>query len=328
VVTDRNSGEFRVDRLAKSKFGRCWPAGGATGKVVSAADAFQKGRIMKTCPACAEDISDTVEKCPHCGVSVHEYGARAAPSRGATGKSSNMTTVLIIIGCIAALGLCCTPVGVALLLPAVQQAREAARRAQCMNNLKQIGLALHNYHDAYGTFPPAYIPDETGKPMHSWRVLILPFLEQVQLHKEYNFSEPWDGPNNSRLLARMPQVYACPSDPIPGTNTAYVGVFGERCLFRGSQPVSIREITDGTSNTIMVGEAAQSSIPWMQPADVDIAVHPSIGDPDGFSSYHVGGTAFLFADGSVHYIAQTVNLQTLKALFTRDGNEPIPPGGY
>ena len=88
---------------------------------------------------------------------------------------------------------------IALLLPAVQSAREAARRAQCSNNLKQIGLAFHNYHDSYGCLPPAYIPDGNGQPMHSWRVLILPFVEQSPLYDQYDFDEPWNGPNNSKL---------------------------------------------------------------------------------------------------------------------------------
>src|SRR6476661_8060061 len=118
-------------------------------------------------------------------------------------RGFTLIELLVVIAIIAVL--------VALLLPAVQQAREAARRSQCKNNLKQIGLALHNYHDVNGCFPPAYIADENGKPMHSWRVLILPYLDQAALHTEYNFSEPWDGPNNSRLLARRPAVYACPS---------------------------------------------------------------------------------------------------------------------
>src|SRR5882757_2755439 len=136
-------------------------------------------------------------------------------------RGFTLIELLVVIAIIAVL--------IALLLPAVQAAREAARRAQCMNNLRQIGLALHNYHDQYNTFPPAYVADATGKPMHSWRVLLLPQLGEGQLYSEYDFSEPWDGPNNSRLLTRMPRVYACPSHSTPGheTNTAYAGVFGE-----------------------------------------------------------------------------------------------------
>jgi prepilin-type processing-associated H-X9-DG protein len=281
---------------------------------------------MTTCPACAETIPEGASTCPHCGTKVQEHAAQRGAPGGAKSKS-NVTVVLIVLGCIGAMLLCCAPVSIALLLPAVQQAREAARRTQCMNNLKQIGLALHNYASAWGSFPPAYIADESGRPMHSWRVLILPFIEQDQIYQQYDFSEPWDGPNNSRLLARMPPVYACPSTPNPGTNTAYVGVFGEHCIFRGDKPVSFREIMDGTSNTLMVGEATHASIPWMKPVDVDITAHPSIGDPDGFSSFHVGGANFLLADGAVRFISQTINPLTLKALFTRDGGEVIPPPG-
>src|SRR4029077_12783364 len=125
------------------------------------------------------------------------------------------------------------------------------------NNLKQIGLALFNYESANGAFPPAYIADASGKPMHSWRVLILPYIDQAPLYDQYKFDEPWDGPNNSRLLSQMPPVYACPSHANTGakSNTAYAAVFGEHCIFRGDNPVRIGEIIDGASNTLMIVEA-------------------------------------------------------------------------
>ena len=279
---------------------------------------------MPACPACAEQISSDVDTCPHCGVSVHDYSPRGGPAGGKS-KSSSILVVLLVVG---ALVVCCGGLTLpALILPAVQQAREAARRSQCKNNLKQIGLALHNYHDVFGAFPPAYVADASGKPMHSWRVLILPFIEQADLHKEYDFSEPWDGPKNSRLLARMPPVYACPSHPGPpgDTNTAYAAVFGEHCVFRGSEPVKITDIIDGASKTLMVVEAAAAGIPWMKPDDVDVAKHPALGDRDGFSSDHTGGVHGVMGDGSVHYLSNSINAQTLKALFTRDGGETVGP---
>jgi prepilin-type N-terminal cleavage/methylation domain-containing protein len=232
-------------------------------------------------------------------------------------QAFTLIELLVVIAIIAVL--------VALLLPAVQQAREAARRSQCKNNLKQIALALHNYHEVYGAFPPAYVADASGKPMHSWRVLILPFLEASPLYSEYNFSEPWDGPNNSRLLSRMPPVYACPShgNAPGGTTTAYAAVFGEHCVFRGSEPVKFMDIPDGLSNTLIVAEATEAGIPWMKPEDVDIAKHPSLGDRAGFSSNHTGGIHALLGDGSVRFIAQSLPEQVLKALSTRDGSEPI-----
>src|SRR5262249_10862652 len=160
--------------------------------------------------------------------------------------------------------------------------------------------------EQFGSFPPAYLADASGKPMHSWRVLILPFIDQQALYREYNFSEPWDGPNNSRLLTRMPPVYACVSDPHSGTtNTAYAAVFGQQCVFRGFEPVKIMDITDGASNTLLVAEASKAGIPWMKPEDIDIAKHPSIGDDSGFSSYHIGGINALMCDGAVRYIPQS-----------------------
>lgn len=279
---------------------------------------------MKTCPACAEEISSKVDKCPYCGSSVKGKGSRKRSSGGGGGKSTATIVMFVVAGVFAFL-LVCGGILAALLLPAVQQAREAARRAQCMNNLKQIGLALHNYREMNGAFPPAYIADANGKPMHSWRVLILPYLDASPLYAQYNLSEPWDGPNNSRLLAQMPAVYACPSHGnAPGnTTTAYAGVFGEQSIFRGAQPVGMSDITDGTSNTIMVGEASESNIPWMKPEDVDVSKHPSVGDPAGFNSRHTGGIMVLMCDGSVRYVPLSVNPQTLKALFTRNGGEPI-----
>src|SRR5437588_6801844 len=101
---------------------------------------------------------------------------------------------------------------VALLLPAVQAAREAARRAQCTNNLKQIGLAMHNYHSSNNCFPPAFTTDRDGKPLLSWRVLLLPYLECSSLYANFHLDEPWDSPHNRPLVNQMPSVFACPSD--------------------------------------------------------------------------------------------------------------------
>jgi prepilin-type processing-associated H-X9-DG protein len=233
--------------------------------------------------------------------------------------------VLIVLACSFGFLVVCGGVLAALLLPAVQQAREAARRSQCKSNLKQIGLALHNYADTYGAFPPAYVADASGKPMHSWRVLILPYIDQAPLYNQYNFSEPWDGPTNSRLLSQMPPLYACPSHAgaAGGTSTAYAAAFGELCVFRGSEPVAIKDITDGTSNTLLIVEADGAGIPWMKPDDVDVTKHPTLGDRDGFSSSHPGGVHALMGDGSVRFISQSINAQTLKALFTRNGGEVV-----
>ena len=158
---------------------------------------------------------------------------------------------------------------VALLLPAVQSAREAARRTQCVNNLKQIGLAFHNYHTANDRFPGNIISKD-GKPLLSWRVAILPYVEQETLYKKFKLDEPWDSPNNKPLLKEMPKVYLCPSraNPEAGTTT-YRGFTGPGTLFEGKDGASIAQITDGTSNTIAIVEA-RDAVPWTKPDEMPL----------------------------------------------------------
>jgi prepilin-type processing-associated H-X9-DG protein len=211
------------------------------------------------------------------------------------------------------------PVTIALLLPAVQSAREAARRAQCTNNLKQIGLAMHNYHSQHNSFPAQAISSPDGKPLLSWRVAILPFIEQEALYNEFHLDEPWDSPHNKALIERMPPIYACPSAPAKPGMTPYQVAFGRRAMFEGKQGVAVADVTDGTSNTILVAEAG-TPVAWTKPEDLEF-------DPDGMppriGSRHPGGANVLFADGSVRFIKHTVNQAVLRALFTRNGGEVI-----
>ena len=200
------------------------------------------------------------------------------------------------------------------------QAREAARRSQCKNNLKQIGLALHNYNEVFGSFPPAFVADENGKPMYSWRVLILPYLDHQPLYEQYDLSQPWDSPANKEVLDNMPPVFGCPSSPI-GNTTNYAGVFGPNCVFTGAEVIKLRDITDGASNTLIVGEVESSDIPWTKPEDIDITKHPGLSDPAGFNSSHVGGAHFLLCDGQVRFVSEQIKQETLQNLFIRnDGN--------
>jgi hypothetical protein len=162
--------------------------------------------------------------------------------------------------------------------------------------------------------------------MHSWRVLLLPYLGEAGFYAQYRFDEPWDGPNNSGLLASMPPVYRCPSDSGPlGTMTSYAAVAGPNSIFRGATPTAISDILDGTSNTLMVGEvlASKTAIPWMAPVDVDVNLHPTLGDPAGFGSQHTAGAQFLLADGSARFISTSTALKTLQSLYTIAGGEAV-----
>ncbi|MFN5298872.1 MAG: DUF1559 domain-containing protein [Planctomycetaceae bacterium] len=277
------------------------------------------------CPACAEKIDDSVEICPYCQTEVEEFAPPAARRRtGVRPKSGAPWKILLIIFGGAALLM--VPCLIALLLPAVQQAREAARRAQCKNNLKQIALAMHNYHDSYGTFPPAVTYSADGKPMHSWRVLLLPFLDEVALHAQYNMNEPWNSPANSQLLSRMPKVYGCPSSPPELGVTHYAVPVGPRTMFPPERGVAAREITDGTSATLMVIETFGTSLNWMAPVDMTVSAGVPGAQPVAFSSLHTGGFHVSLADGSVRYLSYDVATpQVLDAMLSRDGGEAVAP---
>lgn len=225
-------------------------------------------------------------------------------------------------------------VGIGLLLPAVQAAREAKRRGQCVENLKQIGLAMQGYHQKHGCFPPAFIPDKRGKPMHSWRVLILPFLGEDTLYREYRFDEPWNGPNNAALAERRPAVYWCPSEAPSGTSkTNYAMIVAPHAISDGPTPHRISDLKDKGANTMMVAEAAEASLNWLEPRDLNTRKMEFCGNaisekgqPDALkiSSCHASVVNALFCDGSVRTLSrETLSAKELKAMTAIDGGEGV-----
>ena len=226
------------------------------------------------------------------------------------------------------------PVALALFLPATQSARVAARRAQSTNNLKQIGLAMHNFHSSNDHFP-GDIRDKEGKPLLSWRVAILPFVEQQALFNEFHLDEPWDSPHNKALLERMPLLYSVPSGVAadPG-KTFYRGFGGPHTLFDPAEKkgVAIQSVTDGTSNTIGVVEAKEA-VPWTKPdgeIPFDAMAKPEeaaalLGQLGG---HFAGGFNALFLDGSVRFLKTSINPIVLRALITRDGGEVVSSDSF
>ncbi|MBC8116445.1 MAG: DUF1559 domain-containing protein [Candidatus Saccharimonas sp.] len=281
---------------------------------------------MARCPSCAEKVSSSDSECPFCGESLVSGGARTSGSRKRkSGGQSSSTNVVIIAVVLCGAMFVCGGILLALLLPAVQQAREAARRTQCKNNLKQIGLALHNYHDTFNKFPAAHLNDLQDQPKLSWRVSILPYIDQPQIFNSYAFNDAWDSPSNSMLLNPMPRTYACPSHSAPGSiNTCYATFTGDNTVLGAGKCVSLRDVTDGTSNTLMIVEACRLNIPWMKPQDIDAATFTRIGDPNGVSSFHTGGAHVLMADGSVRFVSVNVDPNVVKALITHNGDEAVP----
>ena len=210
---------------------------------------------------------------------------------------------------------------VGLLLPAVQAARQAAQRMDSSNNLKQLGLALHNYESAYRHLPATAILERgTGKPLLSWRVAILPFIEEAALYNEFHLDEPWDSDHNIKLLDRMPATFSHKAKKVKPGYTVYVAPVNEETLLRKEELTTIADITDGLSNTIMVVEASEeAAVPWTKPEDLDI--DPA--NPLNKLSSNVTPGIFqaLFGDGSVRVISLSVDVNVLNALFTRAGGE-------
>ncbi len=243
-------------------------------------------------------------------------------------------------------GIAAIAVGTALLLPAVQQAREAARRTQSMNNLRQIGLAMHNYADVYGHFPEGTVANEKLDPDErlSWLASVLPYIDQAPLYEQINFEEGWDDQDNEQWMQTAIPSLLNPSSPEGPINddgygvTHYVGLAGlgedgptlpvgdpKAGVFAYDRETRFQDITDGTSNTICVGEALNVG-PWGQGGNSTIrplTETPYINGPDGFGGYHAGGCVFLFCDGSVRFISENIDETVMEGLTTISGGEVI-----
>lgn len=203
--------------------------------------------------------------------------------------------------------------------------RKAARRMQCSNNLKHLALAMHNYHDTNLEFPPAFSVDAGGKPLHSWRVLILPYVEAKSLYDAIRLDEPWDSEYNKQFHDKMPGVFRCPSRKSGDKNrdTGYCLVVGEDTFgCADGKGLTFGKITDGTSNTLMITER-KAPVCWMAPVDItqeDACLGINKKD-EGISSWHDGGINAAFGDGSVRFIGEMIDRKTLKAVLTIAGGE-------
>jgi hypothetical protein len=215
------------------------------------------------------------------------------------------------------------PLALGLALPAVQSARESARRVQSMNNLHRLALAILNYVSVHGSFPPAYSTSKDGKRLLSWRVAVLPYLEEKSLYDQFHKDEPWDSPHNKTLLARMPAAFRSPRSNAAVGMTTYLGAAGPHGVFPGDKLIRPADITDGLSNTIMLVEAPDAAaVPWTKPDDfVPDLDHPL----RGLSGSWPGGFLAAFADGHVQMISYGIDPKTLKVLLTRDARVAVAP---
>lgn len=233
--------------------------------------------IPFTCPHCGVQVNvdpsyaGQTGPCSKCGekITIPPLKATELPPIGAYGdqgpqrSSAGCLVAVLAIAALSMLAVVC--VGGAFF--ARGGAMQAAQSAQSNNNLKQIGLALLNYHDAHGAFPPAYVADAEGKKLYSWRVLILPFLEQAPLYDRFDKNKAWDSPENINISNALLPVFAAPGE---GPSCSYFALTGKGTAFDGDKQCRLVDIRDGTSNTIGVVEVRGLSKSWAEPFDIDL----------------------------------------------------------
>ena len=289
------------------------------------------------CSHCGKELREAAVFCMYCGSPVGQMiplnEPSALPRRPQTGDSLGTAAlvcgivsllicggflILPIIGImlglkskrsdVAVVGICLNAVAVILFLivaafsfPAILAAREAAIRMQCANHEKIIGLAFHNYHDVYGALPPLYTVDDEDKPLHSWRVLILPFIEEQALYQQIRLNEPWNSDHNKQFHDQMPGIYKCPNHPGTQHSDCAYSVVAGWGFFPAKKAEDIRglkftDFTDGISNTLALVEVRES-FNWMDPtADVSLE---DVAQGNRVGSYHAENVNVLNMDGGV-----------------------------
>ncbi len=214
------------------------------------------------------------------------------------------------------------------MIPAVQQARAAAQRTQSQNNLKQIALAMHNYHDTHQVFPMGGIYAENDEPFNAWMTSILPYIDHASLYNTIDFHQPWTAPSNQQVFQTVIPEYCnpnvSPENMTVGSNGAAHYAGNSQVLVK-NRGFMIRETTDGTSNTILAGEVGSNFMAWGDPENRRDPANGFGATPEQFgpASPEMHGAQMAMMDGSVRFISENVNLQVLKALATPGGGEVV-----
>jgi hypothetical protein len=283
--------------------------------------------IQFACPLCgkqtvvADQYAGQSGPCAHCGGTITiplsglgPQGQTSAPQSG--GGASVLFVILAVLG--GGVLVCC---GGAFFLYRVgtAQMQVTQQRLVSQNNLKQIGLALHNYHDTHGSFPPAVVTDDNGTPLYSGRVLLLPFLEEGSVYQRFDKSKAWDSPENITLSQTPIAVF---QDRANKTGTAtrsdYVFATGAGTIFDGSKSVDFGQVTDGLSNTVLVIGTTSGPANWAAPTDwsIDSGTVPASAHPDKL--------LLLYGDGSVRMMKPQYFRENMRALTSKSGGDILP----
>ena len=281
-----------------------------------------------SCPRCGADDSQLLPGsagravCRRCGVSVVLPNQEPAVAAAVVERRKRVPVLpiflLIVAGILAGLFL------VGRIAYRTLEAR--IRREQCAMQLHKIAVALHSYADDNSVYPPAIMRDAQGRPLHSWRVLILPHLgkEEEELHKEYSYDEPWDGPHNRELAKRMPAVYRCPEDPgALDSSTSYLAIVDATTGEFAAYPTGGSNAPPKKSpmTAYLVVESADSGINWLEPNDITLGTNgqPTKPLPAHFG-YHVGGSLAVDEDGETVVLPDADLAKTIVAAPTAKGS--------
>lgn len=287
--------------------------------------------VLFACPHChAETVVDDSYvgqsgPCATCGrlITVPKEGLPRRAGSDAAPAGWNLSVLGMLLGVIVgslAVGAIVIGVSVGIIGPAVTAARAASLKSQSSDRLQLIAQAMLQYQAEHGRFPPAYVADAKGKPMHSWRVLLLPYLGERSLYQQYDFNQPWDSPTNMAIVTRMPEAYGSPGDPgVALHDTSYLVIVGRNTVFPGNGSLNTNDITDGPANTLLVVESTESGICWLEPRDLeaskmDYGVNTAASNC--IRSHHPYGAQAAFADGKTHYLTNDLSAEFIEALST------------
>jgi hypothetical protein len=289
--------------------------------------------ITVTCPYCGEEtladdrFAGREGPCVNCGrtitIPADAPHVEIQPAPRLVAAPERFKFVLVSIASVSAVATILL-VGLFLVRPAMTAAQLVAKRHTCAANIQTLGVALLQYQQEHGQFPPACTYGPDGKPWHSWRVLILPYVgkEGEELYRLYDMNQPWNSPYNMSLLPRMPRFYASPGDPSAATmyETNYLAVVGSEMIFQNGRSLGTSDVTDGLQDTILLVEAKSTSIPWTEPRDLNAAqLSYQVGVDVGGN--HPGGMNVATADGEPHFLPDSTPSETLHELLTARGGE-------
>lgn len=291
--------------------------------------------------------------CPHCGVRTHipqSFVGQSGPchSCGKTveirppardevtdlspSKSSMGVMIALTLGVLAMI---IAAAGGTLLVSSsgLRNNNQTQRLSRSKANMQQIVVALQAYHGANGSFPPPYSVDANGNPLHSWRVLLLPYLGQegAQIYGELKLEEPWDSEHNLTVAAAMPQIYRSPAEPtnVYSNVSSYFVVVGPQTMFPGpGKSAGTNDAVDPPSETLLVVESTPKNRIWTEPVEFDVSrmrfeLNTFAGSD--ISGPHPGGVVVGLADGSAYFLPEDTPPESFEAMTTRSGSDAAPP---